>query len=188
MGEHQSIPRSFNNMKAFILFVALVAAVSAEAEAEADPSALYYGYYGHYPAYYPYGYGFYGYYHGNCKNNAGQLVPCAYHGKKKREAEADPHLSHFYGYYPYAYYGYPYQVGYHGWGVKNGSCVNAANVPVPCAFEESRKKREADPDYYAVPTAYGYPYGWGPYAFGHALVHTSHYGDCFNVKGEKVPC
>merc|ERR1712223_429701 len=151
MGEHQSIPRSFNNMKAFILFVALVAAVSAEPEAEADPSALYY--YGHYPAYYPYGYGYYGYYHGNCKNNAGQLVPCAYHGKKKREAEADPQF--FYGYYPYAYYGYPYQVGYHGWGVKNGPCVNAANVPVPCAQEgEARKKREADPAYYAVGVGY----------------------------------
>ena len=80
------------------ILLALVAAVHAEAEAEADPALLYAGYYG-----YPYYYGLAGYYgHNNlglpaikaapCVNAAGAPVPCA--GRKRREAEseADPQL------------------------------------------------------------------------------------------------
>lgn len=53
-------------------------------------------------------------------------------------AEADPAVV-------YAGYGYPYAYGFHSFGGKSAPCVNAANVPVPCA---------------GAPLAYaGYPYG-----------------------------
>ena len=74
-------------------------------------------------------------------------------------AEADPQL--LYGGYGYAglagYAGYPYALGY-GLGLKSAPCVNAANVPVPCA---GKRKRDADADpallYGAYPyAAYGY--------------------------------
>ena len=58
-------------------------------------------------------------------------------------AEADPQL--LYGGYGYAglagYAGYPYALGY-GLGLKTAPCVNAANVPVPCAA--GKRKRDAD--------------------------------------------
>merc|ERR1739847_207877 len=47
-----------------------------EAEADADPSAWYYGYYGSGYPYHGYYGGYYGYY-GGCRNNQGALVPCA---------------------------------------------------------------------------------------------------------------
>merc|ERR1739848_210224 len=181
-GEHQLLEQLLHsncNMKAFILLFALVAAISAEEEAAdvrvAAPGILYHGF--HLPyAYYGYPYAYYGL-HGGCTNNAGQLVPCAY-GRKKREAEADPQVLLHGFHLPYAY-PWAYQVGYHGWGVKNAPCVNALNQAVPCAQDgEARKKREADANYYAVPH---WPYG-------HALVHTSHFGVCLNYKGEQVPC
>merc|ERR1712027_127436 len=33
----------------------------------------------------------------------------------------------------YGYYGYPYAYGVHAFAGKSAPCVNAANVPVPCA-------------------------------------------------------
>merc|ERR1711910_308643 len=54
-------------------------------------------------------------------------------------AEADPQL--LYGGYGYAglagYAGYPYALGY-GLGLKSAPCVNAANIPVPCAGKRKR--------------------------------------------------
>lgn len=113
------------------------------------------------------------------------------------EAEADPAYLYA-GYYghPYGYYGHPY-AGYYGYGygLKSAPCVNGLNQPVPCAAYNGYAKREAeseaDPAYFAVPTAYGHyatPYGVAPYAYGHALVHTSHFGVCTNYVGARVPC
>ena len=53
------------------------------------------------------------------------------------------------------YGAYPYTLGY-GLGLKNAPCVNAANVPVPCA---GKRKRDADADpalLYGGYTGYGY--------------------------------
>merc|ERR1719402_149914 len=95
-------------------------------------------------------------------------------------AEADPQL--LYGGYGYAgLAGYPYALGY-GLGLKSAPCVNAANIPVPCA---GKRKRDADADpallYGAyAPYAYGVPFGsstgldpitqgHAPYAYGYGL-------------------
>merc|ERR1719402_1334713 len=102
-------------------------------------------------------------------------------------AEADPQL--LYGGYGYAgLAGYPYALGY-GLGLKSAPCVNAANIPVPCA---GKRKRDADADpallYGAyAPYAYGVPFGsstgldpitqgldastqgYAPYAYGYGL-------------------
>merc|ERR1712058_152640 len=103
-------------------------------------------------------------------------------------ADADPL---YLGAYPYAvgaYAGYPYAVG-----LKSAPCVNAANIPVPCA---GKKKREAEPYIYGA-----YPYaGVGVAAtnptLGHAValtgfggaVHSSLVGVCTNNAGVQVPC
>eukprot|EP00091_Calanus_sinicus_P004227 TRINITY_DN14462_c0_g1_i1.p1 TRINITY_DN14462_c0_g1~~TRINITY_DN14462_c0_g1_i1.p1 ORF type:complete len:171 (-),score=46.97 TRINITY_DN14462_c0_g1_i1:58-570(-) len=66
-------------------------------------------------------------------------------------ASASPQL--LYGGLGYA--GYPYALGY-GLGVKSAPCVNAANIPVPCA---GRRKRDADADPALLYGGYaGYPY------------------------------
>merc|ERR1712241_1144476 len=164
-----------SNMKAFITIIAaLVAAVHAEAEA--DPAVLYanaYSSLGHYG--YGYGLGAYGAYG----------YGAGYYG-----------LGH-YGAYA-GYYGHPY--GTYAAGVKSAPCVNAANVPVPCARKRRDAEAEADPavlygGYYGYPGAYnrfayGYGYGLnnyyglGGYYGGYYGVHPSHYGLCHNVKGE----
>merc|ERR1712168_42752 len=198
----------------------------AEAEAEADPYYLYGGYYGLGLGYYGWPYGYYHGYYGGCRNNAGALVPCA--GRKRREAEAepeavaeaeadpeaDPYLLYG-GYYGYPYYGYGYGLaGYYGYGgyygypyhgyyglAKSAPCVNAWNVPVPCAgapAAEERKKREAEADpyllyggYYGYPYGYGYGYGlgygWGGY-YGLGGYYGHYYGGCRNNAGALVPC
>merc|ERR1712002_477806 len=48
--------------------------------------------------------------------------------------------------------GYPYALGY-GLGLKSAPCVNAANIPVPCA---GKRKRDADAD---PALLYGVPFG-----------------------------
>merc|ERR1711944_116438 len=104
-------------------------------------------------------------------------------------------LGHYAG-----YYGYPYAAAYgtYGNGIKSAPCVNAANVPVPCA----RKRRDADADaeadadaayyyggyYGGYPYGYGYGYGLGGYYGGYYGVHPSHYGICHNNLGARVPC
>merc|ERR1712183_1039312 len=62
------------------------------------------------------------------------------------------------------YLHYPYAYGLHGLhgvvGLKSAPCVNAANVPVPCAA--GKKKREAQADPALLYGAYGYahvPFG-----------------------------
>merc|ERR1712193_575372 len=101
------------------------------------------------------------------------------HGLWKREAEAEPWLG--------------YGLGAWGLGLKSAPCVNALNIPVPCA---GKKKREAEAE--AQVLLAGYPYA-GIHApnpvLGHALaytgfgaVHSSLVGVCTNVSGEQVPC
>ena len=127
-----------------------------------------------------------------------QIVLTALIAAVYAEAEADP--ARLYAASPFGYYGYGHAYAhapyYYGFG-KSAPCVNAANVPVPCAGFNGYAKRsadseaEADPAYFAVPTAYGHyatPYGLAPYAYGHALVHTSHFGVCTNYVGARVPC
>ena len=97
------------------------------------------------------------------------------------EAEADP--AYLNAYLNDGYYGYPYayaQYGFAGHGyngysfLKSAPCVNAANQPVPCRH---RRDAEADPSFYYA--TYKYPYG---------LVHSSHFGICYNYLGARVPC
>merc|ERR1711997_36756 len=185
-----------SNMKAFIAIIAtLLAAVRAEAEAEADPAVLYAN------AYHPYGHYGYGYGLGAYAGYAG------YYGGYG--------LGHYAG-----YYGLPAAYGTYGNGIKSAPCVNAWNAPVPCA----RKKRDADADaeadadpallYAGFPYAgygLGGVYGYGahaygiPYAYGAGVVagaapphgvaytaagavHSSHVGVCTNYLGAQVPC
>jgi len=98
------------------------------------------------------------------------------------EAEADPAL--LYGGFGYGL-GLPYAYGAYAFGGKSAPCVNAANVPVPCAGAPlayaglpyahglyGRKKREAEAEAEADPAlfygAYGYPYGLGYHGLGYA--------------------
>jgi hypothetical protein len=128
-----------------VVLFALVAAVYAEAEAEADPALLYAGL--------PYAYGLAApFKSAPCVNAANVPVPCA---------------AGYAGYAGYGYYGHPYLYG--------------------------RKKREAEADadalYYAAhPYAYGaYPYAYGAYA-PVAYTHLSNLGICTNYLGVQVPC
>ena len=130
------------------------------------------------------------------------------------EAEADPALLYA---APYGYAAAPYAYGAYGLAAtpfKSAPCVNAANVPVPCAAGYGyaayaspyalygRKKREAEADadasalLYASPYGYaghyGYaaaPYGYAglPYAYA-AYTHPSNLGLCTNYLGVQVPC
>merc|ERR1712168_481303 len=109
------------NMKFFVVASALVAAVYGAADA-----AVLYGAYGFGL---PYAFGK----SAPCVNAANVPVPCAaglgygyaghYIGKREAEAEADPALL-------YGAYGFGLPLAY---GAKSAPCVNAANVPVPCA-------------------------------------------------------
>merc|ERR1711982_136650 len=71
-------------------------------------------------------------------------------------AEADPALLYA------GYAGYPYALGY-GVGLKSAPCVNAANVPVPCAagYAHYIGKREAEAE--ADPALLYAPYFGGYY-------------------------
>merc|ERR1711973_388516 len=103
------------------------------------------------------------------------------------EADADAFYS------PYAL---PYAYGAYTFGGKSAPCVNAANIPVPCA---------------GAPLAYhGYRYAYGGYGLpvaayggvaatnptlGHAVAytpagvtHSSNVGVCTNYLGAQVPC
>merc|ERR1712013_407495 len=107
-------------------------------------------------------------------------------------AEADPALLYA------GYAGYPYALGY-GVGLKSAPCVNAANVPVPCAagygLGHHYGKREAEADPALLYAGYaGSPYAAAYGAFPHAvaattagLVHSSHVGLCTNYLGAAVP-
>merc|ERR1719251_644831 len=128
----------------------------------------------------------------------------------KREAEADPAL---------LYSG----LGYHGLGYaaplahttyaapavvavgKSAPCVNAANVPVPCAagtvavgyhglVHHALGKREAEADPALVYSNLGYA-GLGYAGLAHtayaapvAVTHASNVGLCLNYVGQQVPC
>ena len=161
----------------------------ATACAEADP-AYFYGGYG-----YPYGYYGYGLHsavpfgsstgqdpitQGLDPVTQGALPYHHFYGKRSADAEADPALV-------YAGYGYPYAYGLHAFAGKSAPCVNAANVPVPCAgaplayagypyapVAYGRKKREAEAEAEAEADpallygAYGYPYAGYGYGLGYA--------------------
>merc|ERR1719427_2087005 len=89
----------------------------------------------------------------------------------------------------------PYAYGVHAFGGKSAPCVNAANLPVPCAGAPlayaglpyaagplGRKKREAD----ASADPY-YHHGYYGYAhLGHALGYKS--APCVNAANHPVPC
>jgi len=117
-------------MKFLAVAITLVAAVSAEADADA--------YYAPYFAPYAYGAYTFGGKSAPCVNAANVPVPCAgapyayhgypyaahYYGKRSADAEPEADADAYYGYYgyarPYAYgyrsygYGYPYRYGYYG--------------------------------------------------------------------------
>ena len=105
-------------------------------------------------------------------------------------------------------FGYPY--GYanaYAYG-KAGPCVNAANVPVPCADGYAayghgvhllgKRDADAEADPALLYSAYGYPYAAGAYAYGayphavaatpYGLTHSSNVGLCTNYLGAAVPC
>ena len=121
-------------------------------------------------------------------------------------AEADPLLLGA-GYSGLGYAG----VGYAGAAIaaapiavgKSAPCVNAANIPVPCAAGHAVAhvayaghylgKREAEADPALVYSGLGYAglgYAGLPYATTYAapLVHSSHVGLCLNYVGQSVPC
>merc|ERR1711981_1420422 len=96
------------------------------------------------------------------------------------EAEADPAL--LYGGFGYGL-GLPYAYGAYAFGGKSAPCVNAANVPVPCAgaplayagypyahglYGRKKREAEAEPEADAFYGGYGYPYALG-YAGYHSL-------------------
>merc|ERR1712115_368043 len=96
-------------------------------------------------------------------------------------AEADPYLLG-YGGYGLGYAG----LGYAGIGLKSAPCVNAANVPVPCAsglYHYGKREAEAEPFY-----GYGYAgLGYAGLGYGYG-IHSSHVGLCTNYLGAAVPC
>jgi hypothetical protein len=145
----------------FLFQIASALALAAGASAEADPALLYSGLgYGYAGLAAPLVYGK----SAPCVNAANVPVPCAagtiayaapygIHaiGKREAEAEADPALLYSgLGYAGLA--GYGYGLGYAG--LKSAPCVNAANIPVPCAAGHiaytgihaiGKREAEADP-------------------------------------------
>merc|ERR1719219_1445607 len=106
-------------------------------------------------------------------------------------AEADPALL----YSGYGYHGYPFGV----YGLKSAPCVNAANVPVPCAggylHHLGKREAEAEADPALFYSAYhGVPFGsstgldpitqgldastqgYAPYAYHHLGYYGHYYG------------
>merc|ERR1719361_2602484 len=118
-------------------------------------------------------------------------------------AEADPALlysglGYAAPYTTYAHAPVAYAVG------KSAPCVNAANIPVPCAaagvvgyhglVHHAYGKRSAEADPALVYSGLGYAglgyHGLGyaglPYATTYAGVHSSHVGLCLNYVGQSV--
>jgi hypothetical protein len=155
-----------------------------------------------------------------CVNAANIPVPCAdglyggvygahLIGKRSAEAEADPSLLYSnlgYGYSGLAGLGYatPYVYG------KSAPCVNAANIPVPCADGIygsvygarliGKRSAEAEADPSLIHSGLGYA-GLGYAGLGYAglgyaglgytglgYTHPSNLGICLNVQGVQVPC
>jgi len=165
-------------------------------DAEADPSALWYGYYGRpwglYRGYYGYyGHPFYGY--GARSHQKVENAGASYdiHQLHKRDAEADPSA------YWYGYYGHPYHWGYYGYPYyRSGGTSNQMVENAGASYEvKVNHKREAEADADADPSAwyYGY-YGHGYHGYyggyygyyGHPYY--GYYGGCRNNQGALVPC
>merc|ERR1739847_129362 len=83
-------------------------------------------------------------------------------------AEADPQLL-----------AHPYAYGVHAFGGKSAPCVNAANLPVPCAgaplayagypyapVAYGKRSADAEPEADAAYFGYGYPYAYAGVPFG----------------------
>ena len=205
---------SFIGTKLFqAVAITLVAAVSAEADADA--------YYAPYFAPYAYGAYTFGGKSAPCVNAANVPVPCAgapyayhgypyaahYYGKRSADAEPEADADAYYGYYgygayrPYGYYGYrAYGYGY------------------PYRYYGKRSadaEADADPALFYNTYGYGafgaYPYGLAAYGgygvlpyggiaatnnvVGHAVAytpagvtHSSNVGVCTNYLGAQVPC
>merc|ERR1719323_2693169 len=83
------------------------------------------------------------------------------------------------------YAGYPY-AAHAIVGLKSAPCVNAANVPVPCAGYYGKREAEADPQVLAygaaLPYAVAAPHAVAATAYG-GLVHSSLVGVCTNYLG-----
>merc|ERR1712117_373768 len=97
-------------------------------------------------------------------------------------AEADPALF-------YAGYGYPYAYGLHTFAGKSAPCVNAANLPVPCAgaplayagypyapVAYGKRSADAEPEAEAEADAYYGYYGYGGYGLGYRGYYGYGYG------------
>merc|ERR1712029_913464 len=80
---------------------------------------------------------------------------------------------------PWLGYGLPLVFG------KSAPCVNAANIPVPCAHL-GKREAESDPALYFV-NPYGTRYGHPHNGFGQELIHSSNLGICTNYLGQRVP-
>merc|ERR1712080_54398 len=100
-------------------------------------------------------------------------------------AEADPYYGYGYaGAYGLGYYGLGYGYAH---GLKSAPCVNAANVPVPCAaggyLHYAKRDAEADPYY-----GYGYAgaYGLGYHGLGYGYAHGLKSAPCVNAANAVV--
>merc|ERR1711955_142941 len=160
--------QTFNMKSVAIVALCLLAAVSAEAEA--DP---YCGYHGHHLGY---GYGHLGHVYGH--GYYGHGLHHGYYGK--RSAEAEPEADAYYGYahglayahypvvstihgYPHHAYPYAYGHGYH-YGKREAEAE-------PTAAAEAAP--EADAYYHhGYALGYGHPHGY----YGHGYLHHGYYG------------
>merc|ERR1712241_1543844 len=125
------------------------------------------------------------------------VLAVALFGAVAAEAEADADA--FYGYYGYAahpyaygYYGYPYAYGHYAHYGKSAPCVNAANVPVPCAAgyygkRSADAKPAADADADALYGYYGYPYGYRAYGYGYGYPYRYGYYGKRSADAEAEP-
>merc|ERR1712149_72321 len=147
---------------------------------------------------------------GNMKAFIAIIACLVAYASAEAEAEADPAVLYANAYHPYGHYGYGYGLGAYGYGlgyagyyggyygypygtyaagVKSAPCVNAANVPVPCA----RKRRDADAEDEADPAYlyggyYGYP-GYARYGYGGYYGLGGYYGGYYRgLYGKSAPC
>ena len=164
----------------------LVASISASASPQLLYGGLGYAGYAGYP--YALGYGL-GVKSAPCVNAANIPVPC--HGKRKRDADADPAL--LYG----AYAGYPYAAAAYGVPfasstgldpITQGLDASTQGVAPYAAYGYGlgyygKRDAEADPA-----LLYGGYAGYGYAGYPYGITHPSNLGLCLNYQGAQVPC